>query len=71
MRAFLAALLCTIFGHRWKWREDAGDHACARCSLAQRLLSIEETSAYLRAAQQKQFQCDRVRKHRAIKPPPL
>ena len=75
MREFIAAVLCTIFGHRWKWRDDARDHACTRCALARRLLLVEETSAYLRAAQQKQRKCDLVvrtkNKHRPIKPPPL
>ncbi len=73
MRDLFAALLCTIFGHHWKWREDAGDHACSRCALARRLMLVEETSAYLRAAQQKQRKCDLVlrTKHKPIKPPPL
>ena len=73
MRAFFAALLCTILGHRWKWRDDARDHACTRCSLARRLMLVEETSAHLRAAQQKQRECELVLrpKHKPIKPPPL
>ncbi len=56
MRSFFSALLCTVFGHRWKWNDKRRECVCPRCDIPMKLVLIEETSAYLRAAQQKE-QC--------------